>query len=179
MNAAIYFILTVFGILWIFPIVGIVVESFRCTVYDPVLGTVSRQWGMDNYVRLFCGTLFPKWFFNTLLVGIVTAAVQTAFQISVGYVLSRFRFRGRRLLTSVIFVLGMFPATFLYLALGLILKEWRLTGANAPLGSVLVYSAGSGVGYVVAKKYFDSFDRSIGEAARVDGASEGQIFLLS
>lgn len=59
-NAAIYFILAACGIIWILPIVGLVVESFHCTVYDPALGTVSHQWGMDNYVRLFCETRFPK-----------------------------------------------------------------------------------------------------------------------
>lgn len=106
----------------------------------------------------------------------MTAVVQTVFQLSVGYALSRFRFRGRRFLMSLLFVLGMIPAAFLYFAVGIILKELHLTGANAPLGSVLVYSANSCMGYAVAKKHFDTFDRSIGEAAQMDGASEGQIF---
>ncbi len=131
---------------------------------------------MDNYIRLLRETLFVRWFFNTLFVGLVTAAVQTAFQLSVGYVLSRFRFPHRRFLMSLIFVLGLVPSSFLYLGLGFLLKEWHLTGENAPLGSIIVYAASSGMGYVVAKKYFDTFSRSLGEAAQVDGASELQIF---
>lgn len=164
------------AILWLLPIVGIVVESFRCTGYDPALGTVSFRWGMDNYVRLFRETHFVGWFLNTLLVGTVTAVLQTVLQLSTGYVLSRFRFRGRTFLMWLLLFLGMIPACCLQFALVLILREWHLTGENAPIGTILVYSASSGVGYAVAKKFFDTVDRSLVEVARVCGASEVQIF---
>lgn len=57
------------------------------------------------------------------------------------------------------------------------LREWNLTGANAPYGSILIYMANSGLGYAVVKGYFDTIDRSITEAALVDGATQLQIFL--
>ncbi len=174
-NALIYFLLTVMAIFWLLPTIGMVIESFHCTGYDPILGTDDR-FGIDNYVRLFCETSFLKWFGNTLLVGIVVAVVQTVFQISVGYALSKSRFRGKRFFASLIAVLGMFPAAFIYTILGLMMAKWNLKGSNALIGSILVYSASSGMGYICAKKCFDGIDRSIIEAARVDGASEGRIF---
>lgn len=113
-NAAIYVVLSVISLIWILPVAGIVIESFYCGG-DPAVGAAGR-WGFDNYVRLFRETLFLKWFGNTLLIGGVTAIVQTAAQLSVGYVLSRFRFKGRRLLMNLIFLLGMFPSVLTLVA---------------------------------------------------------------
>lgn len=173
-NAAIYIVLSVISLIWILPVAGIVIESFYCSG-DPAVGAAGR-WGFDNYVRLFRETLFLKWFGNTLLIGGVTVIVQTAFQLSVGYVLSRFRFKGRRLLMNLIFVIGMFPSVLTLVAVNGCMKLWGLTGVNAPYGAILYYAANSGMGYFVAKGFFDSIDRSVTEAAEVDGATQMQIF---
>lgn len=174
-NAAIYVVLSVISLIWILPVAGIVIESFYCSGGDPAVGTAGR-WGFDNYVRLFRETLFLKWFGNTLLIGAVTAIVQTAFRLSVGYVLSRFRFKGRRFLMNLIFIVGMFPSVLTLVAVNGWMKLWGLTGVNAPYGAILYYAANSGMGYFVAKGFFDSIDRSVTEAAEVDGATQMQIF---
>ena len=41
---------------------------------------------------------------------------------------------------------------------------------------VIVYSAGAGLGYQVAKGFFDTIPRSLDEAAKIDGATRSQIF---
>lgn len=174
-NAATYTVLAVFGLIWILPVIGIFAESFRCTGGELSAPAVSH-WGWDNYARLFRETLFLKWFGNTLFVGAVTAIVQTAAQLSVGYVFSRFRFRNRRFLMGLIYVLGLFPAPLALVAVNGILRIWGLTGTRAPIGSIIVYTATSGMGYSIAKGFFDTVDRSVGEAAQVDGATQLQIF---
>lgn len=72
-------------------------------------------------------------------------------------------------------ILSMFPSfmgmTAVYLLMvnfGLINQLWSL---------VLIYSAGAPMGYLVQKGYFDTISNSIYEAARIDGASNGRIFL--
>ncbi len=162
-----------FSLIWVLPLAGLVLESFRC---GGGAGALPRHWGLDNYVRLFRETLFLRWLGNTLLVGSVTAVVQTVFQLSVGYVLSRFRFKGRNFLVYLLILLSMLPGTLTLFIVNGWLREWNLTGANAPFGAIVYYAAGSATGYAVVKGYYDAVDRSIEEAAQVDGATQFQIF---
>lgn len=48
---------------------------------------------------------------------------------------------------------------------------------NNHWGLILVYSASSGLGYLIAKGFLDTVPVSLREAARLDGANEATIFL--
>lgn len=41
---------------------------------------------------------------------------------------------------------------------------------------IIAYSASSGLGYLIAKGFFDTIPKDIDEAAKIDGATEFQIF---
>ena len=60
------------------------------------------------------------------------------------------------------------------IAVYFILKGLGLT--NSIWALVIVYSASSGLGYLVAKGFFDIIPKSLDEAAKIDGASNAQIF---
>jgi arabinogalactan oligomer/maltooligosaccharide transport system permease protein len=47
---------------------------------------------------------------------------------------------------------------------------------NNHIGLILIYSASSGLGYLIAKGFFDTVPRSLIEAARIDGSSNAGIF---
>ncbi len=177
-NIVIHIVLAVLCFVWILPFIGIVLESFRCESTGLAGYLIPKQWGFDNYARLFTfqNGLFLKWYGNTFLMGIVTAVVQTIFQLSVAYVLSRFRFNGRKFLMNLILVFGMFPGFLTLILLYTWMHDWNLTDANAPYGLMIIYVASSGMGYYIAKGFFDTISKSIDEAARVDGATRLQIF---
>ncbi len=175
---AIYIVLSLMSLIWILPFVGILLESFRCESTGLAGYLIPKQWGFDNYVRLFTfqDGIFLKWYGNTLMIGCVTAIVQTAFQLATAYVLSRFRFKGRKLLMNLILVFGMFPGFLTLILLYTWMHDWNLTDANAPYGLMIIYCASSGMGYYIAKGFFDTISKSLDEAARVDGASQMQVF---
>lgn len=175
-NTVIQILLAIMCVVWILPFIGILLESFRCESTGLVGYIFPKEWGFDNYIRLFTETLFPQWFANTLMLGIVTAVVQTVFQLSVAYALSRFRFRGRKFLMNLMLVFGMFPGFLTLILLYTWMYDWNLTDANAPYGLMIIYSASSGMGYHIAKGFFDTISRSLDEAARVDGATRFQVF---
>lgn len=175
-NGIIYTVLTVMSILWILPFIGILLESFRCESTGLTGYIIPKQWGFDNYVRLFTETQFPRWFGNTLFMGIVTSIVQTIFIMAVSYAISRNRFKGRKFLMNVMLVFGMFPGFLTLILLYTWLNDWDLTMANAPLGLILIYCASSGMGYYIAKGFFDTISHSLDEAASVDGATQFQVF---
>ena len=175
-NTFIYIILVAMSIIWLLPFVGIVFESFRTESTALAGYIIPKQWGFDNYVRLFTQTSFPKWFGNTLMMGLVTAVVQTMFILAVSYALSRHRFKGRKFLMNMMLVFGMFPGFLTLILLYTWLNDGHLTMDNAPYGLMLIYVASSGMGYYIAKGFFDTISHSLDEAARVDGATNFQIF---
>ena len=174
-NTFIYIFLIVMSIIWLFPFVGIVLESLRCESTGQVSYFWPKEIGFKNYIDLF-NSQFPKWFFNTILMGVLVSVLQTGFILSMSYTLSRLRFKGRKGLMNFMLILGMFPGFLSMILIYKVFADARLTEANAPFGLIIVYCASSAMGYYVSKGFFDTIPKSLDEAARVDGATRWQVF---
>ena len=175
-NTVMYIILILITCIWLFPFFGIVLESFRVETTQQVPYLFPKEFGLDNYIRLFKETDFLKWFGNTAVMGIATAVLQTVFILSMSYVLSRLRFKGRKGLMNFMLILGMFPGFLTLILIYKVFSELGLTNEMAPVGLIIVYCASSGMGYYVSKGFFDTIPKSLDEAARVDGATRWQVF---
>ena len=114
------------------------------------------------------------WFKNTFIIAIFTCIISTIFVFMVSYAFSCMRFRGRKELMSFSLILNMFPGVLSMIAVYFVLKSIGLT--NSHLGMIIVYSAGSGLGYLIVKGFMDTIPVSLREAARIEGATEFQIF---
>lgn len=174
-NTLIYILLITITVVWLFPFFGIVLESFRVERPDMVGYLIPKEFGLDNYTRLFNETDFLNWFTNTAIVGVATAFIQTFFVLTMSYTLSRMRFKGRKALMNFMLVLGMFPGFLTMILIYKVFADLHLIEAQAPIGLIIVYCASSGMGYHVSKGFFDTISRSLDEAARVDGATRFQV----
>ena len=175
-NAIIYVILVMITVIWLFPFVGIALESFEVSTAAMDKYVIPRQWGFDNYIRLFTKTDFLRWFGNTAFMGVCTALLQTFFVLSMSYTLSRLRFKGRKGLMNMMLILGMFPGFLTLILIYKVFADLGLTERMAPVGLIIVYCASSGMGYYVSKGFFDTISKSLDEAARIDGATRWQVF---
>ena len=175
-NGIIYTTLALMSALWLFPLAGILLESFKTEARMQTDYLFPKRFGVDHYVRLFTETDFLRWFTNTSLIGIATAVLQTALVLAMSYALSRLRFRGRRGLMNLMLILGMFPGFLAMILVYKVLSDLGLTENMAPLGLIIVYAASSAMGYYVSKGFFDTIPTSLDEAARVDGATRLQVF---
>lgn len=173
-NTIIYILLILMSIIWLIPFVCIVLQSFRIESTWQVGYVIPQQWGIDNYLNL-AKTDFWRWYLNTFIMGVCTAALQTVIVLCMSYTLSRFRFKMRKGLMQFMLILGMFPGMLAMIILYRVLKDLGLTQANAVPGLILVYVASSGMGYYVSKGFFDTIPKSLDEAARVDGATRAQV----
>ena len=179
----VYILLVLISIIWLFPFIGLVLQSFRS--YDPKVEyggmvdyLIPKHFSLDNYRFLFSGqTNFIKWYGNTLVIAVFVSILQTIIILCVSYALSRMRFKGRKLLMRFWLVLGMFPGFLTMICLYFLLKQIGMTQGGAVYGLILVSVASSGMGYYVCKGYFDTIPRALDEAARIDGASHARIFL--
>ena len=182
-NAFSYILLILISLIWLFPFVGVLLNSFRS--YDGAVeygGMVNylipKHFSLDNYKFILSNaTNYKQWYLNTILISICVAILQTVIILCVSYALSRMRFKGRTFLMRFWLVLGMFPGFLTMICLYFLLKQMGLTQAGAIPGLILVSVASSGMGYYVCKGYFDTIPKALDEAARIDGASRARVFL--
>ncbi|MCI9386416.1 MAG: ABC transporter permease subunit [Lachnospiraceae bacterium] len=181
-NTITYVILTLISIVWLFPFVCLVLQSFRSYITEPggqVNYLLPKTFSLDSYKFLFSADCqFFRWYGNTLIIATFVAILQTIFVLMVSYALSRMRFKGRELLMRFWLVLGMFPGFLTMICLYFLLKQFGLTQAGAIPGLILIGFASSGMGYYVCKGYFDTIPKSLDEAARIDGANRFQVFTI-
>ncbi|MDT8336213.1 MAG: sugar ABC transporter permease [Candidatus Izemoplasmatales bacterium] len=176
-----YILLVVLTIIWLYPILWIFLNSIRVEYNssNQLIGIVVSHYfpksiGLENFRRLFTETLFPRWFLNTLMVSSVSFVLSTLLTLSVAYVMSKLKFSARKKFLSIAIILGLFPGFMSMIAIYYILKALQLTQTLFAL--MLVYSAGAGLGFYVAKGFFDIIPNSLLESARLDGATNSQIF---
>ena len=139
-----------------------------------------KEYWFGNYKKLFTDTNiinFPQMFLNTLIIAVFCCIISTFFVLCVSYVMSRMRFRMRRPFMNIALILGMFPGFMSMIATYYILKSIGLTqGSMIRVALIMVYSGGSGLGFYIAKGFFDTIPKSVDEAAYIDGATRWQVF---
>jgi arabinogalactan oligomer/maltooligosaccharide transport system permease protein len=120
--------------------------------------------------------LFGRQLFASFVVSGATTLVGLVLAVSAAYALSRFRFPGKEAGMQALLVTQMFPATLMMVPLYGILQTLRLLDSLG--GLVLVYATSSLPFCIwMLKGYFDTLPRELEEAAIMDGASPGQVFL--
>ena len=179
-NVLVHILLGILALIWVLPIFWIVLTSFRAEPGAYTSTFLPQGYTLNNYIKLFTDRNvlnFPKMFTNTLIIAIVTCIFSTFFVLSVAYSLSRMRFKFRKPYMNIAMILGLFPGFMTMVAQYFLLKSMGLTeGSSIRIGLIVVYSACTGLGFQIAKGYFDTIPRSIDEAAVMDGATQWQVF---
>ncbi len=179
-NVLVHVLLAVLAVIWLLPIFWIVLTSFRAEPGAYTSTFLPKGYTLNNYVKLLTDRNvinFPKMFANTLIIAVICCVISTFFVLSVAYSLSRMRFKFRKPYMNLAMILGLFPGFMTMIAQYFILKSMGLTeGSAVRIGLIVVYSACTGLGFQIAKGYFDTIPRSIDEAAIIDGATQWQVF---
>jgi len=128
--------------------------------------------GLDNYRLLFTTFGIGRFLANSLLVSALATLLALIFTVPAGYAFAKLRFRGRdaifRLLVAALVVpgqIGMLPLFLELKAMGLV---------NSYAGALVPWLAGI-FGIFLVRQYCLSIPDEMLEAARIDGAGEGQI----
>ncbi|WP_294730069.1 sugar ABC transporter permease [uncultured Faecalibaculum sp.] len=179
-NTLTYIGLSILAIIWVFPIVWVVLYSFSAQKGSYISTILPKAWTISNYTKLFTDTSilnFPRMFTNTLIIAICSCLLSVFFTISVAYCMSRLRFKLRKPFMNIAMILGLFPGFMAMVAVYFILQSFGLTeGSMIKVALILVYSAGAGVKFYVAKGFFDTMPKALDEAAEMDGCTKWQIF---
>lgn len=173
-----YAALLAVAFIFFFPCLWLILASFSASgsIYS-FDGFFPSKYSLDTFKQLFTDTTmynYPKWFANTFFIAAVSCILSTFLTIMTAYTISRFRFKGRKALMKATLVLGMFPSFMGMTAVYILMTQFNLI--NNLWGLILIYSAGAPMGYLTQKGFFDTIPISVDEAARIDGATNFQVF---
>ncbi|MGV8897000.1 MAG: carbohydrate ABC transporter permease [Rhodoglobus sp.] len=126
------------------------------------------------YARLFAELPFLRIIGNSMLLAVVTTAVQLFTSATAGYAFSRLPFRGRGVVFAVYLATMMIPLQVLIVPLFVELKAFGLL--NTHLGALLPTFA-SAFGIFLLRQAINQVPRELDEAATLDGAGHFRIFV--
>ena len=179
-NTIVHVVLAILAFIWVFPIIWVILTSFRAEKGSYVSTFFPQSFTLDNYVKLFTDTSilnFPQMFMNTLFIAVCSCILSTFYVLAVSYCLSRLKFKLRKPYMNMAMILGLFPGFMSMIAVYFILKAIGLTEGNLiKLALILRYSGGAGLSFQIAKGFFDTVPIAVDEAALLDGCTRWQIF---
>ncbi len=177
-KTVIYVILGIWAIAVIVPMLWTVISSFKTDqeiFFSP--WSLPSQLIWDNFARAWTKARLGQYLLNTLIVIIPAIFFTILLSAMVAYVLSRYQFRGSRLIFYVFLIGMMFP---IFLGLVPLYFIMQLLGLKDTFpGLILVYIAYS-LPFTVffLTGFFKTLPTELSEAATIDGANHYQTFFL-
>ena len=164
----------------LFPVIFVVSAALNPVGTLSSSNLVPSNVGFDNFSTILSGS-FPRWFLNSLIIGVLSAALSMFISACAAFAFSRFRFVGRRPGLLGILLIQLFPQFLAIVALYLIFTDitelWPPIGLNTVWGLLLLYLGGAlGVNTYLIKGFFDTVPKELDESAKVDGASHWRTF---
>jgi multiple sugar transport system permease protein len=160
----------------LFPLLWMVSVSFmspgEASRFPPPL--LPEAPSLSAYRALFATTGIARYFLNSLFVATIGTVLSLMFNATAGYAFAKLRFKGRDRIFQALVAALVIPGQVTMLPLFLMLKEIGLINSFA---GVLVPVATSIFGIFLVRQYALSIPDEMLDAARVDGAGEGRIFL--
>lgn len=161
----------------LFPILAVFLSSLRSDAdiaKNPIGLPVPPT--IDNYVSAWADASIGAYFLNSVIVTIGALALSTVVALPAAYAVGRWSFTGRGLISAV-FLLGlMVPLKIGILPLNQMLDAFGLI--DSLLGLVLVYAVSCiPMSILVLSTFYRQLPESLEEAATIDGAGPGRVFL--
>ena len=162
-------LLLVFSFSCIFPMVWILYSSFKTQAEFTQSSTALPQaLNLKNYISVFTQTKLGMYMLNSARNTILSVLIIIVFSFLAGYVLSRYRFRGRSLIYNY-FIMGMLiPVHALLVPMYVQLRQSGLTNHWYTL--LFPYVAfGLPISIMLIESYIASIPKELEEAAAIDG----------
>jgi multiple sugar transport system permease protein len=140
---------------------------------EPTLASYEKLLDPTNSV----GQDFLRFFWNSLFVSTTTTVLAVIVAVPAAYAFSRFDFPGRKFLFFAVLLRNMFPAVIFLVPLFILMRLLGLVNTHGSL--ILTYlTFGLPLAIWLLKGFYDNIPYQLEQAARIDGATRFQAFLL-
>lgn len=140
---------------------------------EPTLASYEKLLDPTNSV----GQDFLRFFWNSLYVSTMTTLLAVIVAVPAAYAFSRFDFPGRKFLFFAVLLRNMFPAVIFLVPLFILMRLLGLVNTHGSL--ILTYlTFGLPLAIWLLKGFYDNIPYQLEQAARIDGATRFQAFIL-
>jgi multiple sugar transport system permease protein len=176
-----YFLLTVLAITFLLPLYWMFTGSFKLQTVTmavpPEFFPVNPT--LENWTRLFTGS-WPiwRWVVNSVAVSALTVVLVLIVSSLTGYGFGKMKFPGSNLLFIILLSTMFLPSQVILIPLFLMVRAMHLTSTT--LGTYFAMAMpmiSSPFGIFLIKQFCSSIPDELLDAARIDGASEWNVFL--
>jgi raffinose/stachyose/melibiose transport system permease protein len=176
-DGVIYVVLTLFTVVVGYPVVAMVLNSFKGTyeIYANPWG-LPRQLLFSNYGYAAREAQIPVFMLNSLIVAVATVILTVVLASTAAYAFATFRFHGSRVLFLLFALLLIVPVPVGIIPLYIIVSRLHLTDTYGAL--ILPYTAGGlPLSIFLLRAYFESIPQELSDAARIDGCTHAHAFV--
>lgn len=169
-------VMSLLAIVFLVPFLWMVSSSLKQNL---AIFEIPARWIPDpiewrNYVEVWTGERsMARYFTNSTIVVVATIVGELAVVSLAGYAFGRLRFKGQNLLFMIFLATSMVPAQLLLVPRFMFFRE---IGLYDTLWALILPGLSSVFATFLLRQHFASAPRELGEAARIDGASEWRIF---
>ncbi|MFT4052240.1 MAG: carbohydrate ABC transporter permease [Microbacterium sp.] len=178
----------VISVAWLFPLLGLLVTSFRTRAAADATGwwTVfvdpfNAGWTLDGFAQAWDSLDVGTTFWNSLAVTIPATVLPIMVAAMAAYAFTFFQFRGKEIYFAIILALMVVPIQLAIIPI-LQLFVWfgNATGIQIigqyPAAWIVHSTFALPLAIYILRNYMQTLPNALIEAARVDGASHFQIF---
>lgn len=174
-RSLLYFCLIIVSIIYLFPIAWVVISSFKSKAelfaWPPTI--MPLEWVFTNYSQAFDKGNFLLYFGNTTFVAVVGTILTVLINTMAGYALAKYKFKGRTAIFVSYLGMLMVPLEVIMIPIFIVVS---FMGLYNSLWGLIIPAAATPTGVFIMRQYLLSVPDSLLEAARIDGATEWQIF---
>lgn len=174
-------LLVLFGtlaILIVLPVAVLFIASFKpgsdLLQYGLNLNLNPERMSPDNYRLLFFGNHeYWSWFYNSILLTVITVAATLIVSSFVGYGFAVYDFKGKQVFFIIVLLILSIPLEVVMLPLYKQMSNWGMMDSYAAV--ILPFMAHASTIFFF-RQYLQSIPISLLEAGRIDGATEYGIY---
>lgn len=179
-HAGVHTVLLIYTFIALFPTLLIVMNSMkaRLSIFGvPLEPPLPSTFDLVGYQTVFSSAHFEQYFFNSLIVTIISLVLILGSSAMASFALAEYDFRGNPLLGIYLAIGIMVPIRLGTVSL---LKMMVALGINNTLFALILVYVASGIplAVFVLTAFFKTIPKELKDAARIDGASEYRVFWL-
>ncbi|GMX67336.1 MULTISPECIES: carbohydrate ABC transporter permease [Paenibacillus] len=174
-KAVLYILLIVMAAMWLFPVLWIVISSFKTN--NDLYSFPPRFWPepmtFEHFTAAFQKGNFGRYFINSTIVTVSSTILLLLINSMAGFALAKYKFRGAAVLLVGFVSTLMIPLEVIMIP---IFKVLSFLGLFNSLLALIIPPAATPTGVFLIRQYLLTVPDELLEAARMDGASEWRIY---